>query len=90
MNDILSTDATKANTALATLLVGYLADIQSELLMSSPYTGTSEIDYTDIKYDASIWNFFEYYDLIEAARAEAVPDGVPGYEEIGNTAHLFE
>jgi hypothetical protein len=88
LDDLLSPDPTVANNALASLLVGYIADMHSELLIASPYTGTPELDYNNIKYDASIMNFFDYYDIIYAAREEVMPEGVPGYYEIDNTAYI--
>ena len=87
-DDLLSTDPTKADNALASLLVGYLVDMQSNLVTSSPYTGDPGLDYDNIKYDWAALYYFDYFDILYAAKMEAMPDGVPGYQEIDNTAYI--
>ena len=87
-DELLSADPTTANTAIATLLFGYVADMHSSLVMTSPYTGSPELDYQSVIYNPSLMHYWEYYDVLAAAREEAMPDGVPGYQEVGNTAYV--
>lgn len=88
LDDLLSTNPSTASEALSSLLLGYLADMHSDLLMASPYTGTPSIDYTNVKIDSSIMHYWEIYDVLNAAREAAMPEGVDGYQEIGNTAYV--
>lgn len=86
--DLTSTDATKASTALASLTMGYLADLHSGLDMASPYTGAEDVDRSKVQIASSYTHFREYLNEIRATRAEMVPEGFPGYEEVGDTAYI--
>lgn len=80
-------DPAVADRAIATLCMGYFADMHSGLLKPSYYAGkdtktlpesmsTSLID--------SIGNMQRY----DGVRKRFYPDGTPTYEEIGNTAYV--
>ena len=88
LDKLLSTDPSVSSTAIASLTLGYLADMHSELLNASPYTGASDIDYNQVEYAISIERFFDYHDTIQAVRAEALADSFLAYYEIGNTAYV--
>lgn len=88
LDDLSSTDATKSSSALFSLTLGYLADLHSGFKMASPYTGSPNYDPFSVKISSNITRYLEYDAALKAARAEAMPDGVPGYEEIGNTAYV--
>ena len=88
LDEMLSPDPETATTALASLLYGYIADKHSEVKMISPYTGGEKIDKDSIKFNPSFSNYFEYLEIIQTERANSMPNGVPAYQEIGNTAYL--
>ncbi|MBR3308042.1 MAG: hypothetical protein IKI75_12430 [Lachnospiraceae bacterium] len=81
-----STDALEAGKAMADLMILYIDDLHSS------YDGNSWLIGPDAqtveKYGRSIWDFSMLYWTYSEARAAYYPDGVPGYEEIGNTAYI--
>ena len=87
IDDLLSADPSVASIAIANLVYGYLADIHSLFSLTSPYTGSSSIDKSQIKPAASYVHYFEQYTGFVKTKAEMLPD-VPGYQEIGNTAYI--
>ena len=86
-DDLRSTDAAKSSKALSDLAAGYLADGHTSLAKPSPYTGSAEVD-RDVKIDATLMNSILFNRDIKKKRAEAMPDGVLAYQEIGNTAYI--
>lgn len=88
LDDLSSTDATASSIAIASLTFGYLADKHSALVTASPYTGSPNFDISQAKIDSSIIQNILLEQTFKAIRAEAMPEGVPGYEEIGNTAYV--
>ena len=87
-DDLTSTDANKSSLAIASLMFGFLADKHSSISKPSPYTGTPNVDKTSIIVDSSITHSVMFDRAITAARNELMPNGVPGYQEIGNTAYI--
>ena len=89
IDDMHSTDAVASSTAIASLMIGYLADIHSTISNPSPYAGAKDaLDQSKLVVDASYKRYFMTAREFAAARAEAMPDGAPGYQEIGNTAYI--
>jgi len=90
--DMLSTDPKVATRALVKLSLGYLADRHTGVTKPSHYVGTDDptiIGITNAS-DAS-WDIIDAVlnqQRYAAARQTAYPDGMPGYEEIGNTAYV--
>lgn len=86
-DDLMSPDGQTADRALSSLMDGYLGDGHSALLGPSFYAG----QYADVEsnlispsVDMSILSEL----LFAEAREQAYPDGIPGYEEIGDTAFI--
>lgn len=81
-----STDALEAGKAMADLMSLYIDDLHSG------YDGNSWLIGPDAKaverYGRSIWDFYMLGDDYSEARAAFYPDGIPGYEEFGNTAYI--
>lgn len=89
LDDLRSTNPVESSTALASFMFGYLADRHSVLQLSSPYTGSaSGVDTSKIKFAPSFKNNLVYTEEITSARAQIMSEGVPGYQEIGNTAYV--
>ena len=87
-DDLRSTDPTKSSTAIASLMGGYLADVHSQFIMASPYTGSAKIDHSNVKYAHSFQYAFEFESTILNVRKQVLGENVPGYYEIGNTAYI--
>lgn len=87
-DDLTSPDAGKASSALLSLATGYLADKHTSFVMASPYTGSSEPNAESLKVNSTYRNYIMYDQKIKAERAAMMPEGVPGYEEVGNTAYV--
>jgi len=88
--DLLSPDGAVYSQALYKLAYGYLADGHTNMVAPSHYVGTeAALDpliqggYSPALLD-NLYNKARYAE----ARLEAYPEGMPGYEEIGNTAYV--
>ena len=78
-------DVKQADAAIYRLIADYLDDGHSSWHAFSYLTG--DLDYTAPKGPSeSKWS--EQHDLYANARAKFYPDGIPGYEEVGNTAYV--
>ena len=84
------TDPVKADEALFQLVMHHLDDLHSYYRQSSPLSGSEALyDFGDaLGAGQSRTRFFNEAQLYRDARAEVYPDGVPAYEEIGNTAFI--
>lgn len=83
---MLSEDAIESSEGLHDLMGLYLGDIHSAYVGNSWRVGKD----TDIKgsYGNAMSDFVMFDKEFGEARDKAYPDGVPGYEEIGNTAYI--
>ena len=78
------TNAVDADKAVYRLITEYLDDVHSNWYDFSYLVG--EIDYSALGTSrARVSDALTRY---KGARAKAYPDGVPGYEEVGNTAYI--
>lgn len=84
---LLSSSAETADKALGTLVMGILADMHSSLLAPSPYAG-ADATIQSGALSPSIGQYASCDALFRQARAKAYPEGVPAYEEIGDTAYV--
>lgn len=82
---LLDTDPKVADTAIYYLINKYIDDIHSSFTAFSYLTGP-----IDDKVDngPSLASISEHFKAYKNARAERYPEGVPAYEEVGNTAYL--
>lgn len=87
-DDLTSTDAKKASAAIASLTMGYLSDLHSAMNMASPYSGSAQVSPSDVEIGTSFSRYMQYANELALVRAKAMPKGVPGYEEIGDTAYV--
>ena len=78
-------DPANADTAIARVIWDYLDDGHSAWLASSYLAGS--VDY-GLKPGISTTRMFAESDRYLKAREKYYPDGVPGYEEVGNTAYI--
>ncbi len=87
---LLSTDPNESDAALYTIITKHLDDLHSVFNTCSPFTSegfqdklTEQIGggQSQSAYGAQYLKYF-------MSRMEAYPDGVPFYEEIGNTAYI--
>ena len=78
------TSAVDADKAVYRLITEYLDDVHSNWYDFSYLTG--EIDYSPI--GTSRARVTDARTRYMGARAKVYPDGVPGYEEVGNTAYV--
>ncbi|MBO4890728.1 MAG: hypothetical protein J5574_07025, partial [Lachnospiraceae bacterium] len=83
---VLSEDVKESDQAYADLMVLYLDDLHSGYVKSSYLAG--EDHRPDFQIGNSIRSFSETAKRFKAAREESHPDGMPGYEEVGNTAYI--
>lgn len=83
---LLSEDPEESGKALAQFLHVQLDDLHSFYLNNSYLVGKDFKAYKD--FGSSYHSYMAVYDRFTKARKEAYPDGVPGYEEIGNTAYV--
>lgn len=86
-DELKSEDPVTADQAIATLCMGYFADMHSGLQKPSYYAGKDAKTLPEsmsISWIDSISNMQRY----DAARKQFYPDGAPAYEEIGNTAYV--
>ena len=83
-------DPNQADAALFTIIWKHLDDMHSSFLAPSPFSREGLLDEMienigyGQQYDARIRQLTRYY----YARYEKYPEGVPAYEEIGNTAYI--
>lgn len=82
-----SEDPFTADCAVRTLTDGYLGDVHTCFLAPSWYAGQSA-HVTSSASPVSMDAFAAYYADAVAARSHAFPDGVPAYQEIGDTAFI--
>lgn len=84
------TDANAADAALCYLVRQHLDDRHSGFIAPSPFSREDLADELSEKIGLgrSVVSALEQRQIYRDARAEAYPDGVPGYEEIGNTAYI--
>ena len=85
-NAILSTDPAAADEALWRLTYGDLDDIHTGFLAPSYLEGPETA--WEKSYGDSALLHLSHMDRILAARTAAYPDGVPGYEEVGDVAFI--
>ena len=88
--DLMGTDPAKADAALYQLLEVYLDDPHTAMRLPSPLSGVHAADgfHDALGYGLSKDARLQQRDLDIGLRDAAYPDGVPGYEEIGNTAWI--
>lgn len=84
---LLNKDAVVSDTALNELCLGYLADLHSSFIYPSPHAGQDADIRTD-NVSSSVLYSDKEMERLELIRSEAYPDGVPGYEEVGETAYV--
>ena len=77
-------DVRQADGAVYRLITDFLSDGHSHWLGFSYLTGPMEYEARDAANEWIDMNL----DRQEEARAKFYPDGIPGYEEIGNTAYI--
>ena len=83
---MLSKDTIESTKAMRELVRLYFSDGHSGFTGNSCRIGKDADTTTKLgKNNSDLKMYFEEY---KKARAEAYPDGVPGYEEIGNTAYI--
>ena len=78
------TSAVDADKAVYRLITEYLDDVHSHWYDFSYLTG--EIDYSPL--GTSRARVMDAQSRYKGAREKAYPNGVPGYEEVGNTAYI--
>ena len=84
--DLLSTDPAVSDAALAKLTYYFLDDSHSGF-GSPSYLEGPEITW-DMQIGASVTDLLLTRSRLSAARSAAFPEGVPGYQEVGNTAYI--
>ena len=88
LQDLLSSDARVSSTALKKLCMAHFEDGHSSLVSVSPYSDynadTLDADSMSVGIVTRLMNILEYV----AARMTAYPEGMPAYEEVGNTAYV--
>ena len=83
---LLSSNMIESSKALSDLMVFYLSDGHCFYDGNSYRLGEDFIAIE--RYGQSIEDFFQTWSEIDQIRNEYYPDGIPGYEEIGNTAYI--
>jgi len=88
--DLTGTDAVRASAGLYQLLMLHLDDIHTAFRLPSPLAGVHAADGfgDELGSGPSRSDFLSQWRLYSDARDAVRPDGVPGYEEIGNTAFI--
>ena len=82
-----SPDTGLADIALSAIISLYLADAHSNFLMPSWMT-PKDSDHKILREERTINRMRDFGMLYATTRHEYYPDGVPGYEEVGNTAFI--
>jgi len=85
-DELTGKDPVAFNEALATLTLGYIGDGHTAFHTNSPYAGDVEIS-AEFYGDSLTQMFTDVY-TYRYARGLYYPNGVPCYEEIGNTAYI--
>jgi hypothetical protein len=83
-----SKDASTSSAALFSLAFGALADGHTSLTLTSPYSGSKSLDQSQVEIAPSMRQFFTLETEMKTLRGQLMPDGVPAYQEIGNTAYI--
>lgn len=90
--DFTSTDPAKTDEALKTLTVTYLDDLHSGFTNASPWSPSGGSDNSlAALFGASGFTSNKHFNVgadFTTARSTAFPDGVPMYQEIGDTAFV--
>lgn len=81
-----SPNALIADTALRDVINGFIDDGHSTFVAASPYAGNVKVPYN--VEAAARQHIFEHLSRYETASKVNFPDGVPFYQEIGNTAYV--
>ncbi len=84
--DLLSEDPKVSETALAKFIALYLDDLHSRFTRQSYHLG--EYDFIEFEPGESDSSYDELREVYSKVRDEAYPDGMPAYEEVGNTAYI--
>lgn len=89
-DDMTGTDPVRADAGLYQLFQIHLDDLHSAYRTPSPLAGVHAADYfrDDLGYGLSSDENLKQREVYSKARDTAYPDGVPCYEEIGNTAFI--
>lgn len=85
---LMGTDSVSADAALCEMINYGLDDLHSVYMAHSYSTDEEELQKNLPGYGPWKIKFEEAIELFGAARAEAYPDGIPPYEEVGNTAYI--
>ncbi|MCR5300998.1 MAG: hypothetical protein K6E49_01000 [Lachnospiraceae bacterium] len=85
--NLLSEDPAVFTNSLADFLLLYLDDLHSYYMKSS-YLAGKDFSLTTSRTGNSYQNYMLTYKRLLAARDAQFPEGVPGYEEIDNTAYI--
>lgn len=83
---LLSEDSEESSKALAEFLLVYIDDLHSFYLNNSYLTGKDFNPFDN--FGSSYITYVTTRGRFDKARSEQYPDGVPSYEEIGNTAYV--
>ena len=87
--DLMGTDPVQADRALYQLLNWHLDDRHTSFRLPSPLAGFEATrDFDSLGPGQSVNAFFKQSALYRDTRQAAYPDGVPAYEEVGNTAFI--
>ena len=87
-NDLCGDDMVASTNAIIKLVNGYFSDLHSGFLNPSFYLeNKSSIDANAFR-GASIKNFIKNYSTLATYRMIHYPNGVPCYEEVGDTAYV--
>ncbi len=86
--DLVSTDPKTFDRALSRLIMIHLDDLHSVYLNNSWMSGTKAPGLDNTSYGYSFSHTSTLDDLFQGARKAAFPDGVPMYQEIGDTAFV--
>ena len=88
--DLIGTDPVRADAALYSLLSLHLDDLHTYYRLPSPLSGVSAANgfADELGRGQSSLNMRSQSKLYREARQKAYPDGVPAYEEVGNTAFI--
>lgn len=78
-------EAAQADAAIYRLITDYFDDGHSKLYAFSYLTGSLDYE-APLGPSETKWN--DQNELYTSARAKFYPDGIPGYEEVGNTAYI--
>jgi len=86
--DLLSEDTASEGEALSKLCTGYFGDGHSGFIASSFYAGKDAVTVKREDISSSLVGIIKASEEYGSAREDAFPDGVPGYQEIGDTAYV--